>query len=90
MSQLPVINENCPACYEAPKVGVAVCMWPGGGGTAEPRCVVVGVVGVVQERQRVKLLLAEQEHLHPALFSSLLQYVAALRCAASSLVGWVV
>ena len=39
---LPVISENCPACFEAPK-----------------------------ERQRVKLMLAAQEAVHPALFNSL-------------------
>ena len=38
-----MINENCPACFEAPK-----------------------------ERQRVKLMLASQEHIHNELFSSML------------------
>jgi len=42
VADLPIIDENCPACFEAPK-----------------------------ERARVKIVLAEQEHLHPALFSSL-------------------
>ena len=44
VADLPVIYENCPACFEAPK-----------------------------ERQRMKLLLASQEHIHPNLFNSLLQ-----------------
>lgn len=44
IAQLPVIFENCPACFEAPK-----------------------------ERQRIKVLLASQEHIHPNLFSSLLR-----------------
>ncbi len=39
---LTVINENCPACFEAPK-----------------------------ERQRVKLMLAAQEAVHPNLYNSL-------------------
>ena len=42
--KLPVINENCPACFAQPK-----------------------------ERARMKSLLAQQEHLHPALFSNLLK-----------------
>merc|ERR1712083_580441 len=41
---LPVVSENCPACFEAP-----------------------------QERQRMKQLLATQEHLNPSLFNSLLK-----------------
>jgi len=41
---LPVVSENCPACFEAP-----------------------------QERQRMKQLLAGQEHLNPSLFNSLLK-----------------
>lgn len=44
IADLPVINENCPACFEAPK-----------------------------ERQRVKLLLASQENVHPNLYSNMLQ-----------------
>jgi len=44
LHDLPIIEENCPACFEAPK-----------------------------ERARVKVVLAEQEHAHPALFSSLLR-----------------
>ena len=39
---LPVIQENCPACFQNPK-----------------------------ERQRMKVLLAQQENLFPSLFSSL-------------------
>lgn len=41
-NRLPVINENCPACFEIPK-----------------------------SRQRIKTLLASQEHLFPDLFNSL-------------------
>jgi tRNA 2-thiocytidine biosynthesis protein TtcA len=41
---LPIISENCPACFEAPK-----------------------------ERQRVKLMLAAQENLHPNLHQTLLR-----------------
>lgn len=37
--RLPVISDNCPACFSAPK-----------------------------ERHRVKLMLAQQEHLFPDLF----------------------
>lgn len=40
----PVVNENCPACWDAP-----------------------------QERQRMKQLLASQEHLHPSLFATMLR-----------------
>ncbi len=40
---LPVIHENCPACFEEPK-----------------------------ERQRIKLMLAQQEHIHTNLFSTML------------------
>merc|ERR1712096_27164 len=43
LAKLPVVNENCPACFDAP-----------------------------QERQRMKLLLASQEHLHTGLYSNLL------------------
>lgn len=59
---LPVVNENCPACFESPK-----------------------------ERQRVKLLLASQEHIHPNLFSSMLRAMGPLmsknsvECASSSI-----
>jgi tRNA 2-thiocytidine biosynthesis protein TtcA len=49
IADLPVINENCPACFEAPK-----------------------------ERQRAKLLLASQEHIHPQLFSSMLNAIKPL------------
>ena len=41
-NNLPVIQENCPACFSSPK-----------------------------ERQRMKVLLAQQENLFPNLFSSL-------------------
>ena len=41
-ANLPVIQENCPACFQNPK-----------------------------ERQRMKVLLAQQENLFPGLFSSL-------------------
>jgi selenocysteine lyase/cysteine desulfurase/tRNA(Ile)-lysidine synthase TilS/MesJ len=41
-SHLPIINENCPACFEIPKT-----------------------------RQRIKTLLASQEHLFPDLFNSI-------------------
>ena len=41
-ANLPVIQENCPACFQNPK-----------------------------ERQRMKVLLAQQENLFPSLFSSL-------------------
>ena len=41
-NNLPVIQENCPACFQNPK-----------------------------ERQRMKVLLAQQENLFPSLFSSL-------------------
>ena len=44
VADLPVITENCPACFEAPK-----------------------------ERQRIKLLLAGQEHVHANLFSNMLK-----------------
>ena len=43
-SNLPVIQENCPACFQSPK-----------------------------ERQRMKVLLSQQENLFPSLFSSLLK-----------------
>jgi len=46
---LPVISENCPACFEIPK-----------------------------ERERVKTLLASQEHIVPNLFGSLLKAMAPL------------
>ncbi len=46
---LPVIVDNCPACFSAPK-----------------------------ERHRVKLMLAQQEHLFPALFSSILKTIMPL------------
>jgi tRNA(Ile)-lysidine synthase TilS/MesJ len=42
--KLPIIMDNCPACFSAPK-----------------------------ERHRIKLMLAQQEHLFPSLFSSLLK-----------------
>jgi len=51
---LPVISENCPACFEAPK-----------------------------ERQRVKLMLAAQETIHPNLHSSLLRAMMPLLKLAS-------
>lgn len=41
-NHLPIIQENCPACFSAPK-----------------------------ERQRMKVLLAQQENLYPQLFPSL-------------------
>ena len=41
---LPVIQENCPACFQSPK-----------------------------ERQRIKVLLSQQENLFPNIFSSLLK-----------------
>ena len=41
-ANLPVIQENCPACFQNPK-----------------------------ERQRMKVLLAQQENLFPSLFNSL-------------------
>lgn len=43
-SNLPIIADNCPACFSAPK-----------------------------ERHRIKLMLAQQEHLFPNLFSSILK-----------------
>jgi len=42
--KLPIIVDNCPACFSAPK-----------------------------ERHRIKLMLAQQEHVFPTIFSSLLQ-----------------
>jgi hypothetical protein len=54
-ADLPVIFENCPACFEAPK-----------------------------ERARTKLLLASQEHLHPALFACLLQAMRPLMAQENS------
>jgi tRNA(Ile)-lysidine synthase TilS/MesJ len=44
LSNLPVVNENCPACFEAPK-----------------------------ERQRCKVMLAAQEHIHQNLYQNMLQ-----------------
>ena len=46
---LPIIADNCPACFSAPK-----------------------------ERLRIKLMLAQQEHLFPRLFSSLLKSITPL------------
>lgn len=43
-NQLPIIQDNCPACFAAPK-----------------------------ERHRIKLVLSEQEFVHPDLFWSLLK-----------------
>ncbi len=48
-SNLPVIQENCPACFQSPK-----------------------------ERQRMKVLLSQQENLFPSLFSSLLKSIVPL------------
>ena len=48
-SNLPVIQENCPACFQSPK-----------------------------ERQRMKVLLSQQENLFPSLFSSLLKSMVPL------------
>lgn len=46
---LPVISDNCPACFSAPK-----------------------------ERHRIKLMLAQQEHLFPNLFQSILKTITPL------------
>jgi len=43
-NKLPVVADNCPACFSAPK-----------------------------ERHRIKLMLAQQEHLFPNLFQSILK-----------------
>ena len=48
-AQLPVITDNCPACFSAPK-----------------------------ERHRVKLMLAQQEHLFPDLFQTILKTISPL------------
>jgi tRNA 2-thiocytidine biosynthesis protein TtcA len=48
-NNLPVIADNCPACFSAPK-----------------------------ERHRIKLMLAQQEHLFPSLFSSILKTITPL------------
>ena len=58
---LPVIPENCPACFAAPKVRFAV---------ATTVTVVTGV-SFFQERERMKQLLVGQEILFPRLFQSL-------------------
>lgn len=55
IAALPVIFENCPACFEAPK-----------------------------ERQRVKVMLAAQEHIHPNLFSSLMKCMRPLMARENS------
>mmetsp|Transcript_2682 Transcript_2682/g.4517 ORF Transcript_2682/g.4517 Transcript_2682/m.4517 type:complete len:216 (-) Transcript_2682:54-701(-) len=46
---LPIIADNCPACFSAPK-----------------------------ERHRIKLMLAQQEHLFPNLFQSILKTITPL------------
>lgn len=48
-NNLPIIADNCPACFSAPK-----------------------------ERHRVKLMLAQQEHLFPNLFQSILKAITPL------------
>ena len=45
-NNLPIIADNCPACFSAPR-----------------------------ERHRIKLMLAQQEHLFPALFQSILKAI---------------
>jgi tRNA 2-thiocytidine biosynthesis protein TtcA len=49
LAALPVIVDNCPACFEAPK-----------------------------ERQRIKLMLAQQEALHPNVVSSIMTAIKPL------------
>ena len=48
-AKLPIITDNCPACFSAPK-----------------------------ERHRIKLMLAQQEHLFPDLFQSILKTIRPL------------
>ena len=48
-NNFPIIPDNCPACFSAPK-----------------------------ERHRIKLMLAQQEHLFPSLFSSVLKSITPL------------
>ena len=48
-NNLPIIADNCPACFSAPK-----------------------------ERHRIKLMLAQQEHLFPSIFSSILKSITPL------------
>ena len=55
-SRLPIIAENCPACFSAPK-----------------------------ERQRMKLMLAEQEASFPYLFQNLLKAMKPLYSVSSTL-----
>jgi tRNA(Ile)-lysidine synthase TilS/MesJ len=56
-SHLPVINENCPACFEQPKVSSSSLV------TMTSCC--------CQERARVKKLLSQEETMVPALFHNL-------------------
>lgn len=58
-AQLPIIPENCPACFEAPKVSFLISE------------ILDYSVHCLQERHRVKQLLAAQEVLFPRLFTSL-------------------
>ena len=65
--KLPVIAENCPACFEAPKVSnfafvafLFVFMFN------------FCCISFFQERHRTKQLLAAQEILFPGLYHSLL------------------
>lgn len=55
INNLPIVNDNCPACYDAP-----------------------------QERQRMKLLLANQEALHSDLFHHLLKSIKPLMAMQNS------
>lgn len=56
-SGLPIINENCPACFEQPKVIFSLLakefFW---------------LMFSVQERARMKQLLSQEEAMVPALF----------------------
>ncbi len=64
--RLPVISENCPACFEEPKVG-----WLSFFSFLMPFLTYKNWGPFWQERHRVKQLLAAQEAVYPHLFNSL-------------------
>lgn len=62
-AKLPIINENCPACFEQPKV-----RYP----TVSPSSEAFRHASwLLQERARVKQVLAQEESMIPALFYNL-------------------
>ena len=65
--KLPVIAENCPACFEAPKVSTFAFV-------AFLFVFILNLccISSFQERHRTKQLLAAQEILFPDLYHSLL------------------